>query len=235
MSSSDLAATSPVQTDPLPSEGVSVWADGKADCTWSLRDVSDHNAMMDTSGKSILLVVKVKLRERRLFKRLMWIQYTEAQVDGKVYVPPISEQYPHGWPWRGIDRYPNDNRPDKLPYCNLPDEQDATDWGAAYGGRIRSLYSPDGADSIFVDWASSGGNTNWGHYSVLSLIGRGYSGREWRLGSLMWRYTVGKDSGFSFGGRPADGVDEKTWLDCVKSGNAEYMRDTYHGDYHAQT
>ena len=234
MSETDLPATAPPLSEPLPQQGSGVWADGKVDFSWSLRDVSDRNDLMQTAGKSVFLVVKAKLRERRLFKRLMWIQYTEAQVDGKVYVPPISPQYPNGWPWRGIDRYPNNNRPDKCPYPNLPEEQDATDWGAAFGGRVSALYSPENADSIFVDWASAGGNLNWGHYSVLSLIGRGWSGSEWRLGSLMWRYEVEADGRFSFGGRAADAADIATWFNCVAEGNAEYMRTTYRGDYRAE-
>jgi len=231
----EIPASGPPITDPLPAEGVGIWGDGKVDYSWTMRDVSDRNDLMRTAGKSVFLVVKAKLRARRLFKRLMWIQYTEAQTNGKVYVPPISAQYPHGWPWRGIDRYPNDNRPDKLPYSNLPEEQDATDWGAAYGGCVRSLYSPESADSIFVDWASSGGHQNWGHYSVLSLIGRGWTGTEWRLGSLMWRYHVSSDGNFTFGGRPADSADFATWLQCVADGNAEYMRTTFAGDYHAES
>jgi hypothetical protein len=221
--------------DSPPHEGNGVWADGKSDYSWTLRDVSDQNALMQTAGRSVFLVVKAKLRQRRLFKHLMWIQYTEARLDGKIYVPSISPQHPHGWPWRGIDRYPNNNRPDKLPYSNLPHEQDATNWGAAYEGRVRSLYSPGNADSIFVDWASAGGNTNWGHYSVLSLIGRGWTGAKWRLGSLMWRYEVAPDGKFSFGARPADSTDIATWLNCVAEGNAEYMRTTYQGDYRADS
>jgi hypothetical protein len=165
---------------------------------------------------------------------MMWIQYTEAQVDGKVYVPPITPQHPHGWPWRGIDRYPNNNRPDKLPYSNLPDEQDATNWGSAYEGRVRSLYTPENSDSIFVDWASAGEHRNWGHYSVLSLIGRGWTGTEWRLGSLMWRYDVHANGNFLFGGRTANETDIATWYDCVAEGNAEYVRTTYQGDYRAE-
>ncbi len=229
-----LPAAAPPPQYPLPHEGAGVWADGKADYSWTLRDVSEHNALMNSSGRSLFLVVKVKLRERRLFKQLMWIQYTEAQVDGKVYTPPISPQYPHGWPWRGIDRYPNNCRHDKLPYSNLPEEQDATNRGHAYNGRVRGLYSPDDSDCIFVDWASTGGNSNWGHYSVLSLIGRGWSGSEWRLGSLMWRYDVTPDGQLFFGARPADPSDVSTWYECVAEGNAQYVQSIYKGDYQAE-
>src|SRR5215469_11195876 len=115
----DIAASAPVEAGELPHAGGGIWADGLADYSWTMQDVSDKNELMDTGGKSMLLVVKLKFRERRLFQRVMWIQYTEAQVNGRVYVPPISAEHPHGWAWRGIDRYPNSGRTDKLPYSNL--------------------------------------------------------------------------------------------------------------------
>jgi hypothetical protein len=233
MSEHEIPATAPLFVETLPHEGSGVWTDGLVDYSWMMQDVSDRNELMGTDGRSLLVVVKVKVRERRLFKRLMWIQYTEAQVDGKLYIPPISPDHPHGWEWRGIDRYPNNNRPDKLPYSNLLAEQDASDWGAAYEGRVRTLYSPGDSDSVFVDWASAGDNTNWGHYSVLSLIGRGWAGSEWRLGSLMWRYDVGLDGTFKFGARLADEGDFATWLKYLAEGNVEYMKTTYKGDYRA--
>ena len=58
-----------------------------------------------------------------MFKRLLWIQYTEAIYQGTVYVPPATPDNPNPSPWRGIDRYPNNARPDRLPYTALPDEQ----------------------------------------------------------------------------------------------------------------
>ena len=125
-----------------------------------------------------------------MFPNLLWIQYTEAWHNGKIYTPPPTPENPDPWPWNGLDRYPNNDRPDSLPYSNLPDEQEMTDRGMAYGGRICRLYEPQGADSIFVDWASSGGMANWGHYSVLMLIGREPRGREWSLGSVTWGWST---------------------------------------------
>lgn len=190
---------------------------------------------MNTCGVSILLVVKAKLLERKLFKRFLWIQYTEALQDGKVYTPPPTPEDPHPWPWIGIDRYPNTiHRKDKLPYSSLPEEQDACDWGMAYGGRIKGLYTHQDADSIFVDWPSTGGQPSWGHYSVLTLIGRGWSGKEWSLGSLMWRYSVDASGKLKeCGARPANAEDCAKWLECVRAGNQSYMAETFAGDWQA--
>ena len=169
-------------------EGSGWWSEGRCRFTWSLRNVTAHNHLMNfESNNSVLMVSKAKMRDRGAFKQLLWIQYTEALVDGKIYTPAASPQDPNPWPWIGIDRYPNTiHRKDHLPYVSLPDEQRRVDWGHAYEGRIKSLYDNKDSDTVNVDWASSG-YPNWGHYSVLTLIGRGFMGAEWSIGSIAWR------------------------------------------------
>src|SRR5262249_46570496 len=130
------------------------------------------------------------------------------------------------FPWKGNDRYPNNARPDKEPYCYLPGEQALVDKGNAYGGIVASLYNAAGTDSVFVDWASSGGTRNWGQYSVVSLIGK-KGGKDFRFGSLEWEYNVDASGKLTFGARPASDADVKTWMGALDAG---YLATTYGGD-----
>lgn len=218
---------------PAAHEGSGTWGDGRVDYAWSLQDISDKHHLMDTCGHGVFFVAKAKVRERGLFKRLLWIQYTEAIYQGSVYVPPATPDRPSPSPWRGIDRYPNTARPDNLPYTALPDEQRYIDWGSAFEGAVRSLYSPGDADTVDVDWACSGGMLDWSHFSVVSLIGRGHSGKEWRLGSLTWVWSVDAGGGrFTFGARPADEQEVALWGQRLGEGYPSYVRDVYAGDWH---
>lgn len=219
---------------PSASEGSGSWAHGKIDYAWSLRDTSDlrdHHDSMRTSGPGVLMLVKAKVRERGLFERLLWIQYTEAVHRGRIYTPRPTPQDPRPSPWRGIDRYRQDLHADDLPYTALPDDQQSIDRGRAYDGRLRSLYSPEGADSVDVDWSSSGGMREWGHFSVVSLIGRGRAGREWRLGSFTWRWSVDAAGEFSFGGRAADEAEVALWRQRLGEGYPRYVSDTFAGEW----
>lgn len=122
--------------------------------TWTMQDVSakaDLQHAMGTSGKSVFTVIKVKQDGPCPFDRFSWIQFSEARQNGQVYVPP------NGWPWKGIDRYPNGGgRTDNSQATFLPNEQTAINAGNGYGGRVSSLYDSSNADTIFIDWASSG-------------------------------------------------------------------------------
>jgi len=215
----------------LPHEGAGKWAHGRIDFSWSLTDVSHLRDRMQSADNTLFFLIKARMTERRLFKKLFWIQYTEALLNGKVYTPDPTPEDPNPWPWIGIDRYPNTTgRKDDLPYTNTPEEQERVNYGFAYEGRIRDLYKPD-ADSIDVDWASSD-LPGWSHYSVITLIGRGYTGKEWALGSLMWKWSIDSDGNLGpFGGAPASTVDIAKWTAAMTAGNPAYMNDVFDGDW----
>lgn len=229
--SANVVATSGSHFDISP-QGSVFWIGERCRITWSLKDVSDKHDLMGTRGKALLVVVKAKLIERKLFKRLLWIQYTEALLDDKIYTPAPTAEDPNPWPWVGIDRYPNmRGRKDDLPYSSLPDEQDRSDWGYAYEGRIKGLYDHSDADSVFVDWPSNGDCANWGHYSVLTLIGRGWTGEEWSLGSLMWRWSVDGSGNLQFGARPAEPGDITKWEKSLAPNYPGYFGKSFRGHW----
>jgi hypothetical protein len=221
-----LRATAP----PLPlawkHAGSVTWGKGinAVRVSWSMQDVSSREELqraMGTSGRSVFTVIKAKTLDRRCpYESFTWIQYSEARADGRVYTPPGGTS-----PWRGIDRYPNTNRPDGLPYTFLPAAQAAINRGDAYEGRVRALYDAKDADSIFIDWASSGGIANWGHYSVVTLVGR-RDGKDIYLGSLVYQWSVDAAGTLKYGARPADIVDMANWFENVRWGYPDYTRDT---------
>lgn len=226
------AAYVPASATPLASDGGGTWSDALVDYSWSMRDIADHHHLMGTCGHGVFFVCKAKVRQRGMFKRLLWIQYTEALLSRSVYTPPPTPADPNPWPWIGIDRYPNTTgRTDRLPYAMLPEVQQDADWGWAYEGRVKSLYAPGDADTVDVDWACSGGMVDWAHVSVLSLVGRGHTGREWRLGSLFWRWSVDAAGRFSYGARPADDADIALWRQRLTEGYPDYARDVFAGDW----
>jgi hypothetical protein len=71
----------------------------------------------------------------------------------------------------------------------------------------------------------------WGHFSVLSLIGRGHAGREWRLGSFTWRWSVDALASFSFGGRAADDAEIALWRQRLGEGYPRYVAQVFAGDW----
>jgi hypothetical protein len=212
-------------------EGSGEWPEVRCRFSWLLRDVSSYAELMGGAGRCVLMVVKAKLLEPGRFERLLWIQYTEALVDGQVYTPPPTADDPNPWPWVGIDRYPNTpHRKDHLPYVFLPEEQRQVDRGCAYGGRIQSLYDPGDSDTVYVDWASSG-IPNWSHYSVLMLIGRDSAGDEWSIGSLAWYWSNDGRGQLSFGARLAMPGDLPAWTQCMSVNCSQYMTDTFRGPW----
>ncbi|CAN5430934.1 hypothetical protein BH10PLA1_BH10PLA1_06670 [soil metagenome] len=215
----------------LPHEGSGTWAHGRVDYSWSLTDVSHLHDRMQSAENALFFLIKARLKERRLFKSLFWIQYTEARLNGEVYTPDPTPEDPNPWPWIGIDRCPNmRSRKDNLPYSNTPEEQERVNWGYAYDGRIRDLYKPD-ADSIDVDWASSN-IPGWSHYSVITLIGREYTGKEWALGSLTWKWSIDSDGKMGqFGGLHATTDDIAKWTAAMTAGNPTYMNDVFAGEW----
>lgn len=101
--------------------------------------------------------------------------------------------------------------------------------GDAYGGAVKGMYDPAGFDSVFVDWATSGGTRNWGQYSVVTLMcikdGKAYS-----VGSFVFEYTVDGQGNLTFSGRPPTPEDlDKVRADFEKN-NPEYLRDIHGGD-----
>jgi len=212
-------------------DGSGEWAQGRCRFSWVLRHVSSYAELMGSSGRCVLMVAKAKLLERGRFERLLWIQYTEALVNGHVYTPAPTADNPNPWPWVGIDRYPNTTgREDHLPYVFLPEEQRLVDRGYAYGGRIQSLYDPGDSDTVCVDWASSG-IPNWSHHSALMLIGRDFSGDEWSIGSLAWRWSIDAEQQFTFGARIATPADLAAWTQCMSTNCPQYMADTFRGPW----
>jgi hypothetical protein len=86
-------------------------------------------------------------------------------------------------------------------------------------------------DSIFIDWASSVGESNWAHYSVLSLVGQ-RNGKDYRLGSLVWMYSTDAQGRLAdYGVKPVSQEDLDQFFGAL--GNwpyGPYMRDKYGGN-----
>jgi len=212
-------------------EGRGAWANGFYSYDWSLHDVSRRHRGMGTSGHGVFLVARASSLDRSLFDELLWIQYLEVVYRGEIYVPPATVNDPFPLPWRGIHRYRNGLDCDGLPYVALPDEQRRINQGRAFEGRVRSLYSPNGAETIAVGWGSSGGMTEMSQFSVLSLIGRDHRNKEWRLGSLSSIWSVDSSGVFSFGARNADAADCALWLQRLGEGYPQYLAGPYGGDW----
>jgi hypothetical protein len=212
----------------LRAEGTALLAHGKIECSWAIQDISDKHDLMGTSGNGVLTVIKARMLERKLFERLQWIQYTEAVVDGKVYVPQATTSDPTPWPWGGMDRYRHDKKADRFPHFTLWEEQQKINWGHAYHGAVKGLYSQQGADSIFIDWAASS-YPHWTHYSTVMLMGRSFSGKEYSLGAIRWEYARDASSVTLFGGCPASEEDAAVWQQCLKEDWPDYIESTFAG------
>lgn len=224
-----------LQTSPAPTasptlehSGSGTWGEGRNKVTydWSVTDTSamaDLNKQIGTAPPGVFKLIKVKRGKDCNCDSLHWIQYTGAYQDGKPYTPPGGK-----FPWVGIDV---GGRDDGSPYTDTPEEQGKIDTGTGTGWRgvVKGLYNPTGFNSIFIDWASSGGAANWKHVSVAVLV-CSHAGKDTVIGSLKFVYTTGADgklSGYGATGTAPD--DIKAWEDALKLQNGDYFKNVYGG------
>jgi hypothetical protein len=219
-------SSGPATNQTLAHDGNGTWGTGDHQVTYSfsMQDISGdarHQTAMGTSGNGIFTVIKVKKGKTCPCDSFRWIQYSEARQNGKVYTPP------GGYPWSGMDRFPgNGGRTDPDTYTFT--DQAAVDSGNGYGGRVKDLYDPSGADSIFIDWASAGGQRNWSHYSVVVLICQ-KAGKDYRLGGLMYQWSVDGNGTMTYGAADASDKDIQAWDAGLKAGFPNYVGQTYKG------
>lgn len=218
-------ATKPT-SQPTAHSGTAKWGSGDSamDVSWSIKDMtgSSYNAAMGTGGPTVMPVVLVKNKPKCACEHLVWIQYTEARKDGQVFVGPNNHL-----PWVGIDRYPNNARTDPDPYVFKPNDQAATNSGNAFG-RLQGAYDTNGANSVFVDWASSGGATRWQHFAVLTLICQ-KGGKDYRVGGLVIQWSADAAGNINFGGRDATDTDWNLAEQDFKNKNPDYLKNTFGG------
>jgi hypothetical protein len=209
--------------------GKGTWGAGILEVSyeWSLTDTTfmeDLHRRIATVPAGLFVLVKAfRTGTTDPDLKFNWIQYTAALRDGRVYVPPPPAP---PWPWDGID---TGARNDGSPYTNPPAVQALLEAGRAPGwqGVVQGLYRVGGADSIFVDWPASGGIANWGHFSVVGLIGS-KGGKDRLIGAMKFAYATDDNNRLAaFGGGPAGVEDVEAWKNALWAGFVEYMKNVF--------
>jgi hypothetical protein len=210
-------------------KGEGVWGAGDI-CVfyqWALTDtssMSERHARIGALGPGVFVLVKAtRTAETDSVLKFHWIQYTVALHEGQVYVPPPPAP---PWPWDGVD---TGARNDGSPYTETPARQARLDAGNGIGWHavVQDLYEVEDADSIFIDWPASGGNANWGHFSVVGLIGS-KGGKDRMIGAMKFAYATDADNKLvSHGGAPAEAGDIEAWKKALRAGFVNYMKNVF--------
>jgi len=210
-------------------EGKGMWGVGDT-CVhyhWMLTDTSamlERHARIGVMGPGLFVLVKARrTAETDPGLKFHWIQYTAALHEWRVYVPPPPAP---PWPWNGVD---TGARNDGSPYTETPTRQARLDAGDGIGWHaiVQDLYEVGDADSIFIDWPASGGNANWGHFSVVGLIGS-KGGKDRLIGAMKFAYATDADNKLmSYGGAPAEAEDIEAWKKALRAGFVDYMKNVF--------